>query len=228
MANTNEQGPALVSMAQQFTGLPMGSLIGGPLMAAAQANHQMAMSQVDFLMKTCFSLKSDKDAKNDEKIYEPTLIKMKLTRGVITPADDNNKKKPSIQNIETTITLPILTILPLNSLAVDNVDVSFIMEVSSCFSEDQSKESILSTHEDATLDASIGWGPFKVEIKGNVSHDQSSKSSEATHYDKKNSATYKVDVHAGQLPLPPGVGVIIQAYTNNISPIQLPTQETKQ
>jgi hypothetical protein len=28
-------------------------------------------------------------------------------------------------------------------------------------------------------------------------------------------------VHAGQLPLPQGVGVIIQAFTNNITPIQL-------
>ena len=49
-----DSGPALVSMAQQFTGLPMRSLIGGPLTAAAQANSMMAVTQTKFMLNTCF------------------------------------------------------------------------------------------------------------------------------------------------------------------------------
>jgi len=41
-----DSSPALLSMAQEFQGLPMSSLIGGPLNAAAQANSSMAMTQV--------------------------------------------------------------------------------------------------------------------------------------------------------------------------------------
>ena len=59
------QGPALASMAQQFSGLPMGDLIGAPLMAAADANHKMAMTQVKFMLDTCFSCKERKLAKGE-------------------------------------------------------------------------------------------------------------------------------------------------------------------
>jgi hypothetical protein len=47
-----DNSPALLSMAQEFQGLPMSSLIGGPLNAAAQANSSMAMNQVKFLLDT--------------------------------------------------------------------------------------------------------------------------------------------------------------------------------
>jgi hypothetical protein len=215
-------GPALVSMAQQFTGLPMGSLIGGPLMAAAKANQQMALTQIDFLMSTCFTPVASKDGKT--KTYQPTMIEMQLTRGVITPGAKAGDPAV-IQNMTSTINLPLLTILPLNSLAVDNVTVNFVMEVSSSYSEDHSDTSTDATHEEGSFDAKIGAGLWSVEVKGSVSHDSTNTNTDSTHYQKSNSATYTVDVHAGQLPLPPGVGVIIQAYTNNISPIEMPAVE---
>lgn len=107
MSNENT---ALVSMAQQFTGLPMGSLIGAPLMAAAQANQQMALTQVDFLMSTCFTQVND----NNCKAYKPVMIDMQLTRGVLSPGAKAGDPA-QIQNVSTTISLPLLTILPFNS-----------------------------------------------------------------------------------------------------------------
>lgn len=216
----NSAGPALVSMAQQFTGLPMGSLIGGPLMAAAKANQQMALTQIDFLMSTCFNA----DTTGKSKTYTPTMIEMQLTRGVITPGAKPGDPA-TIQNVTSTINLPLLTILPLNSLAVDNVNVNFIMEVSSSYSEDHSNTSTDTTHEEGSFDAKMGFAFWSVEVKGSVSHDSSNTKTDSSHYQKSNSATYTVDVHAGQLPLPPGVGVIIQAYTNNITPIEMPAIE---
>ena len=44
----------LESMAQQFSGLPLEDLIGGPLSAAAKANNAMALTQTNFLLETCF------------------------------------------------------------------------------------------------------------------------------------------------------------------------------
>jgi len=46
----------LLSMAQEFSGLPMEALIGGPLNAAAKANAAMAVTQTNFLLSTCFNL----------------------------------------------------------------------------------------------------------------------------------------------------------------------------
>lgn len=211
--------PALVSMAQQFTGLPMSSLIGGPLMAAAQANHQMALTQIHYLMSTCFTA-DIKDTNSGDPTYTPVMIKMKLTRGVILESEG----KADIIPVTSTIELPLLTIVPLNSLAVDSVSVQFVMEVTSSYSENHSMSQTSKSHEQGSFDGKIDDLLFSVDIKGSVTHDDSLSTEANTHYQKSNHATYTVNVHAGQLPLPPGVGVIIQAFSNNISPITMPSE----
>jgi hypothetical protein len=208
----NGEGPELLSIAQQFTGLPMGSLIGGPLNAAAQANHQMACDQVGYLLSTCFITKTNKAG---ETTRTPVTIDMVLERPVI---HSNGKSEVAAKTV---IKLPLLTIIPLNSLAVDEVDIKFEMEVSSAFSVDRAKEEKESTEAETDLTATGRIGPFRVEIKGHVKHDSSTSNSENSHYEKKNSAKYSVGVHASQLPLPPGIGIIIQSYASCITPIEV-------
>ena len=127
----------LLSMSQQFSGLPMESLIGGPLNAAAKANSAMALTQTRFMLDTCFNMaKEDKDGKTIPTQYEPIMIDMILTRSVISEDKDG---KVSVTPASTKFTLPLLTILPINSLAVETVDINFEMEVKSSFSEDDNK-----------------------------------------------------------------------------------------
>ena len=120
----------LVSMAQQFTGLPMDDLIGAPLNAAARANAAMANTQTQFMLNTCFSYE-------EATGYTPIMINMSLTRGVLTPGAEPGDA-PTISQITTKFDLPIITIIPLNSLAVDNVDINFEMEVKSSYGEEES------------------------------------------------------------------------------------------
>lgn len=207
----------LVSMAQQFSGLPMDSLIGGPLNAAAKANAAMALTQTSFLLDTCFKKVADNN-------YEPILISMTLTRGVIQESADANTP-PVIDSFQTKFELPLLTIIPLNSLAVDNVDISFEMEVKSSFGEDTHEEKSKDLKAESSFEAKIGYGPFSATIKGSVSYDQKESSSRDTHYQKSNSAKYTVNVHAGQLPLPQGVTTIINAFTKSIEPIEIKKRE---
>lgn len=102
----------LLSMSQQFSGLPMESLIGGPLNAAAKANSAMALTQTRFMLDTCFNMaKEDKDGKTIPTQYEPIMIDMILTRSVISEDKDG---KVSVTPASTKFTLPLLTILPIN------------------------------------------------------------------------------------------------------------------
>ena len=55
----------LLSMSQQFSGLPMESLIGGPLNAAAKANSAMALTQTMFMLDTCFKKKNISGSENN-------------------------------------------------------------------------------------------------------------------------------------------------------------------
>lgn len=220
-------------MAQEFSGLPMDALIGGPLNAAAKANSAMALTQTKFMLDTCFTkipvAKTAELAAYDN--YSPVMVVMSLTRGVIIPAnltmntdgtiDAVNSKEASIQYLTTQFNLPMLTIVPLNSLAVSTVDITFEMEVNSSFSEEQTDEKSSESKGEGSFEAKVGWGPVSVTIKGSASYDSKDSSTHNTHYQKSNSAKYTVAVHAAQLPLPKGVNTIIEAFAQSISPITL-------
>jgi hypothetical protein len=216
----------LVSMAQQFTGLPMDSLIGGPLNAAANANAAMAATQVKFMLDTCFQkVEITPPTTPPTYNYTPIMIDMILERAFIQPADPNANPpipEPTILPVKTTIHLPLLTILPINSLAVDDVTITFEMEVKSSYSEESSQSTEKETKASADWEVKFGWGPISATVKGSASYDQKDSSNFKTHYEKSNSAKYTVSVHAGQLPLPKGVNTIIEAYTQAIQPITMP------
>jgi hypothetical protein len=242
----------LLSMAQEFSGLPMEALIGGPLNAAAKANAAMAITQTKFMLDTCFNKISVPDvaavqgvpatATTPEVIdtpaipahdeYAPIMIVMSLTRSVITPGNPGAPAVPPsttptpptaaiIQTVKTQFNLPMLTVIPLNSLAVETVDITFEMEVKSSFSEEQTDTSTKEMQGSTSFEAKAGWGPFSVTVKGSASYDQKDSSTHNTHYQKSNSAKYTVNVHAGQLPVPKGVNTIIEAFTQSIQPITL-------
>lgn len=215
MDNTN-----LVSMAQQFSGLPMEDLIGGPLNAAAKANAAMAMTQTRFLMETCF----EKTGTAPDISYKPIMIEMSLERGVLSKGDDD---KLLLNTVMTKFNLPLITIIPINSLGVNNVDISFEMEVKSSFSETEQESHTKEKKGEGSFEAKLGWGPLSVSIKGSASYSSQDSSTHDTHYEKSNSAKYTVKVQAGQLPVPKGVNTIIEAFTQAIQPIEIPSEEQK-
>ena len=208
----------LLSMSQQFSGLPMESLIGGRLNAAAKANSAMALTQTMFMLDTCFKKKELGSKTPPVYNYEPIMIDMVLTRSVITQGMDLTS---GIPQASTKFSLPLLTILPINSLAVETVDINFEMEVKSSFSEDNNEAKSSETAGEGSFETKIGWGLLSTTIKGSASYSSKDSSTHNTHYEKSNSAKYTVNVHAGQLPLPKGVNTIIEAFAQAIQPIEL-------
>lgn len=213
----------LVSMAQQFSGLPMDSLIGGPLNAASKANAAMALTQTKFMLDTCFNRTELTPAVPDvsaaEYNYKPIMIKMSLVRAVIKDMGPGNA--PQITPMTTRFDLPLLTIVPINSLGVDDVTVTFEMEVKSSFSEEQEDKSETAIAAETSFEVKVGWGPVSATVRGSASYDHKDSSTHSTHYQKSNSAKYTVSVHAGQLPIPKGVNTIIEAFTKAIEPIEV-------
>lgn len=205
------QNKKLVSMAKQFSGLPMRELIGAPLVAAAQANNMMAVTQTKFLLETCFALKTI----GEKEIYKPIMINMTLTRPVINP--DGSYGDP----IESDFNLPLLTIIPLNSLAVDEVKVNFEMEVKSSFSTDKSTESSKENSDKNAISRKVNNDNLSAELNGVVAASDSSGSKDSSSFKKSNSAKYEINAHAGQIPLPVGVTTIIETLSQSMVPVQL-------
>ncbi len=182
----------------------IGSLISAPLIAASHANSVMAREQAKFLMDYCFSEKDD--------LYTPVMIEMNLKRSVLEP-DDNEKDGYKLNVVETIFQVPMITMIPISSLAVETVDVKFDLEISSqhTINDDFSDEEDHHTKPPAT------------KLKGKISYDTDEKISQSSkdQYRSQNSSTLHVNVHAGQLPLPVGVTMMIDLFSKTVSPITL-------
>ena len=201
--------PNKSSITSDFGGMPLKALIGAPLKAAADANGMLARSQTQFLLSTCF------EKIDGSENLTPKMLEFNVTRQVI-----QGNGKASETPLSMKVSVPLLTLIPLNSLAVETLDVSFEMEV---------KSSTEYMHEDETL--------RRDEMKGNITHPyQSDKFSceiygslgNTSYHNNKNkrsaktnsSGQYDIKLHAGQLPLPTGLTTIIDMLAKSIAPIQ--------
>src|ERR1700737_473027 len=90
------------SMADQFKGLPMGDLIGGPLQAAGDAQVRLALAIASFIQQIGF-------------MPPPPAP---IEGGAATTA---------METVE--LTVPLLAIVKVPALAITTVDITFDMEV---------------------------------------------------------------------------------------------------
>tara|TARA_R110001583_G_scaffold40033_3_gene128159 strand:- start:521 stop:1138 length:618 start_codon:yes stop_codon:yes gene_type:complete len=173
----------LVSMSDQFGGLPMDQLIGGPLKAACDSQIQLAKATADFIQNV--GLEKGKDG----------VVRTRTVDFVYTkPMNDGNGGYTEVEN---KLDVPLLAILNTPSLAVKQVEVEFTMEVKSSTSSKSSRD------YEATLDTEIkaGWGPVSVDVK--IHGSVSSKSENTRSSD--NSAKYNVKVLARDDGMPEGL-----------------------
>lgn len=197
----------LVNMSDQFKGLPMGDLIGGPLNAACEAQVKLAQATADFIKVIGF-LPPAKDATDPYSAGTRTAL-FRFKRPIDNPAGTPGEPGSTMEE-EVEICVPLLAIVKVPNLSITTVDVTFDMEVKSSFA---SKES---TDASASLEASmsVGWGCFKAtaKIQGSVaSHKENTRASD-------NSAKYHVQVHAEDKGTPEGLSRVLDILQTACAP----------
>ncbi|WP_125560367.1 DUF2589 domain-containing protein [Pseudoalteromonas rubra] len=192
------------NIASQFAGLPMKALIGAPLKAATDANAMIANAQTQFILSTCF----EKDSHNHGHLT-PVMVTFTLSRSVLEK-DGSISKTP----YEMDISIPLMTLIPINSLAIEKLKVSFSMEVKSSReikkqTSQESKQSRAQTRQPEHAHE------FETELHGALakSGNQSLQQSGSAH------ANYEVMLEAGQLPLPRGITTILDIFAKNLTPL---------
>lgn len=186
------------SVAKQFSGLPLKSLIGAPLVAVADANALLSKSQTKFLLETCF----ERD-ENNSKAYRPIFINFTLQRNAIGP-DGLLQKEP----VTMEFSVPLLTLIPINQLAVEKLDVVFEMEVKSAVESHNKAEP---QDQSKTIPSNDS-----TDIHGFVARRSKGDSSDKT----TSTARYEIHMEAGQLPLSKGLTSIIDILCKSMMPIQ--------
>lgn len=213
----------LVNISDQFKGLPMGDLIGGPLNAACEAQVKLAQSTADFIKVIGFEAPTDPANEYSGGTRYATFSFMRPVEDN-TPYDPANPPDPSVKKTykeeKVEICVPLLSIVNVPNLSIKKVDITFDMEVKSSFSstEKDSKSASL----DATM--SIGWGCFKAKahVQGSIS------SSKENTRSSDNSAKYHVEVHAEDNGMPEGLSRVMDILQTAAVPrsIEPPTDVT--
>lgn len=206
-----------IAMGDQFKGLPMGDLIGGPLMAACDAQVRLANATAGFIQQIAFlpadPTKPPNDSTNPLKVREVAFRFSRPRALTATEADQANRDptKEFVVPFETVeLTVPLLAIVKVPSLAINTVDITFDMEVKNTERTSQVDD----TKGSFAADASIGWGPFKlnVHVEGSVSsHKENTRQTDQ-------SAKYHVEVRAEDKGMPEGLARVLDMMNSAIAP----------
>ncbi len=185
---TGGQKGVFMAIAEQFAGLQMDQLIGAPLRAAADASNQLANSTAEFINRVGF------DANGNVQ-----TVAFGYQRRSVNEDGTSNLD-------EMKVNVPMLAIVPIPNLQVDEVNILFDMEVK------QSEKQESSMDMGATVSGTLNLGIVKVSVTGNIStHQSNTRSSD-------NSAKYHVDVRATNHGIPEGLARVLDMMAANVAP----------
>lgn len=202
--NNNKE---LIQMADQFRGLDMSALIGGPLKAACEAQMMLASSTSDFIENVGFV--KDKDSKTS--VVRTTEFSFTRTGA---PDEKGNPTKERVS-----MSVPFLSITKIPTLMINNVNISFDMEVKSSASSERTSDK----QGDLSADAGLKIGPFgmNVKIKGSIScHESNTRKSD-------NSAKYHVEVSALDAGMPEGLSRMLDILASAVEPVSVKPDSNK-
>ncbi|MDZ8188022.1 MAG: DUF2589 domain-containing protein [Nostoc sp. ChiSLP02] len=177
-------------------GIPFSSLIGAPLNAAIEAQAKAAKSTVDFINAVGLT-----GPEHDRRPIQVEFLYYANGR-------------------ETKLVVPLLTIVPIPYLAIDELDIRFkanIKAEASTYQEDNSSTEDSSKKE---IGGGVGWGPWRAKANFNANY-SSKKDSKATQQSKYSvEYTMDVHVHAGQEDMPAGLAKVLGILEQSIAPTQ--------
>ena len=120
------------------------------------------------------------------------------------------------------LTVPILTIVPIPFIRIDEMTINFTMDVSEQSESDTRETELETASATATASASVGWGFGKASASFSGSY-STSKSKEATSsFRQSTEANLDVTVHAVQDEMPGGLSRVLDLLEKSITERRLP------
>jgi hypothetical protein len=192
---------------QELSSIDFQSMIGGPLIAVIKAQAQSAQTSVDFIKSVGFN---GPDVENPGK---PTMVTFEYTKIIEKPGPlVDGKPGPTIPTpVDMKLTVPILTMLPIPFIRVEEVTIDFNAKINSVVEVKTTTSQELAV----SLAAKASWGWGSAELKCSYS---AKKSTSATD---KTERTYSLAIHvrAVQDELPAGMEKLLGILENNIKEV---------
>lgn len=166
-------------------GLPFYNLIGGPLNDCIRAQADAALTTVNFIKSV--GLEQEKDGVTEAIYVHFTFVQ-------------NGRK--------VTISVPLLTIVPIPYIAINSIDIKFKATVSGVETDSFSSDFSSQYNEDYSRNYK-SWNKRKTtSLKSSFSSKHDSKCTQDSSFSVE--STIDVEVHAGQESMPAGMAKVLE------------------
>jgi hypothetical protein len=177
----------------ELSAIPFGSLIGGPLIAAVEAQAKAAMTTVDFINAVGF----EEDDKGKKKVRNVTFSYL---------------TGPDPEKAQSTLEVPLLSIVPIPFLRIENMDIHFKASISQSMETKEAESS--TTAGEIKTSAGGGWLAFKAQMSASVSSKKDSSSTRDSRYSVE--YTMDINVHAVQDDIPAGLAKVLNLLNESV------------
>jgi hypothetical protein len=195
---------------EELAQIPFSHLIGAPLKAAIESQALAAQSTIEFIEKVGF--KQSSQAPPDALFTNPNG---EASFGEIRNVTFKYSKRDQNQQDNTfSLTVPLLTIVPIPYIRIDEVNINF-----SCKLTDQVERNT-SQNSSFKLDSTVGggysawWSPIKVDVRVNATYNTASATSERVTSTRE--YNMQVTVRAVQDEMPAGLAKVLSILENSI------------
>jgi len=175
--------------------IPFSSLIGGPLDAAIKAQAMAAKTSWEFIQQVGLNTNASTGEKSAVNVTFYYNKNGNLTKLIV----------------------PLLTIVPIPYIAIDDIQINFMANISAASSS--TTEVNTNTEMSAGIEggAKLNYGIFSIhaDFNANYSSKKDSKASEESKYSVE--YTMDVSVHAGQSDMPAGLASVLNILQSSIT-----------
>ncbi|TDQ17513.1 uncharacterized protein DUF2589 [Algoriphagus boseongensis] len=195
--------------------LPFGRIIGGPMIAAIQAQALAAKSTVNFIKEVGFkSAPEEQDGNQDEDMGDVRNVTFKYKRK--TAGGSTNSNEPGEE--EVSLTVPILTIVPIPYIRIEEMTIQFTANIT----EQQEYKSASASSGSVATDTSMNFkaggflSPVKFNLNAKISTKNNWSSSTSNKVNTSTQYTIDIQVKAVQDEMPAGLAKVLNIMESAI------------
>lgn len=190
---------------KQLGSLPFGNIIGGPLVAAVEAQAKAARSTVEFINAVAFTTPAP-------------------TSGETTPTSGQNAPRV-LQTVEFTyksgtqdvsLKVPLLTIVPIPYIRIDDMTIQFKANISAETTTADTTNSSTALNVNASASGKASWGVASVEASFSAAYSAKKDSTSAANSKYAVEYTMDIYVHAVQDDMPAGMQKVLSLLNDSI------------
>lgn len=183
---------------QELRQIPFGILIGQPMKAAIEAQALAAKTTIEFIEKVGFIPKdTDQDMLFVNEAADADAGEVRNVTFKYTKKDENDA------DVEVSLSVPILTIVPIPYIRIDEMTIDFTAKLTDSIQH--------TTKTNFKLDNTVTgkfksfWSPVSVEARSSMSYQ--SQTASASRYTRE--YTMKISVRAVQDDIPAGLSRVL-------------------